>query len=848
MEISSIFAAVLAVLILPLYAQNAAPKPQAPALYTPDNYLVTPLPANIAPTAPTQPKTDIKVEGQPRKSEGHPCTILDKQDLTDWKKRLETDKDMQASFAKLKEECDARIAKPLGVPVAEKSADGSWAFPGDVAANNIPKGKVGSVNEPNAVDIAKLGTAFQLSGDAKYGDYAKKMILAYADNFPNYGHPKDWTEKNWRSQQDLRLTGQFLEDGFFLANFGYGYDMVRELFSAEEAKHVHDDLLVPVVNIFKMFAAEKQDYLDSPHNRSAMCTMATLVSGYASDDADMVNLAMYGVNGTPENPGGLMGYHFSDKCLLPDGLWIEGAPGYQLSIVSAAIFNDAETLWHHGIDMYRYRGGALKRLLDSNLILANPDEKMTEPMLHDCGPISLFDPRGWFNNEVGVPYEYGYRRYQDPSYVPIINNASKPFAPTAHAGAPTLFQDLPAVNATAARPIVNANFYSVGCGLLRLAAPEGTVQLLQEYGPSAGHAHPSKLGIDVFAMGAPLIQFPGSIFPYNHPLDGKWFNTTLSNSVMEVDEASQLYYFTVFKMPRGTPTPEGIQLLYAPAASISMQRAFSNTIYPGIVQDRSLFLAPEYVADIFGSFSAATHKYDLVWHLSGDLTSTLKGDAFQFDPSVVGYNALETVTKASSDKGWDATIATPAGKTARFVAAGGTATDVFFATGPKNQNTGSPATIIQRREGQANAVFANAVDFSNAKDGFIKTASQEGDLDKGYALLKLETVKGTDLCFAAYKPGSYKAGGLETDAIQAFVRMDGANVKALYLGGGTKLISGGASIQRSESGLAYVEQAAAGKYTVGNPSPTKATITLTVPGMTAPKTLDLDSGATAEVP
>ena len=236
------------------------------------------------------------------------------------------------------------------------------------------------------------------------------------------------------------------------------------------------------------------------------------------------------------------------------------------------------------------------------------------------------------------------------------------------------------------------------------------------------------------------------------------------------------------------------------------------------------------------------------------MTPGLTGQPFTFDASLNGYNAMQNVTKAVSDKGWNATVATPTGKTARFVAAGGASTEVFLGTGPQNPHTPKvppTAMIVQRREGQPNVVFANAVDLSNAKDGYIKSATQEGGLDAGYALLKLDTAKGTDLCFAAYKPASYKAGGLETDAVQAFVRTDGANVKALYLGGGTKLGTGGASIQRSESGLAYVEKTDEGTYLVGNPSSTDATVTVRLPGLANLKGHLLDEngkpGATAPV-
>jgi hypothetical protein len=93
-------------------------------------------------------------------------------------------------------------------------------------------------------------------------------------------------------------------------------------------------------------------------------------------------------------------------------------------------------------------------------------------------------------------------------------------------------------------------------------------------------------------------------------------------------------------------------------------------------------------------------------------------------------------------------------------------------------------------------------------------------------LLRIETADGVDLCFASYRPGRKAAGGLETDALQALVQMDGTAPRTLYLGGGTLLKTGDAVLERSEEGWAYVEKAPDGGYIVGNPSPTAATVTV----------------------
>src|SRR5262249_53535481 len=157
-------------------------------------------------------------------------------------------------------------------------------------------------------------------------------------------------------------------------------------------------------------------YLGGEHNRSCVCTSGVLMAGYACDDDKQINDAMYGWEGTKDKPtGGLFAVHF-DKCIQPDGLWIEGAPGYQLGIASCGLFNDAETLWHHGIDMYRYHNGVLKHMLDSAIHLAYPNEKMTLIKLHDSQGEGLLDDKPWLQNEAGLPYECGYRRYHDPQY------------------------------------------------------------------------------------------------------------------------------------------------------------------------------------------------------------------------------------------------------------------------------------------------------------------------------------------------------------------------------------------------------------------------------------------------
>jgi hypothetical protein len=850
-------------------ADNAAtaPGPKNQPIAVP-NYSVAVSPDNIAPTPATQPQENVQVDGQPRNSVGHPCTLVDSDDIARYKDILKTNVDAQANLKANQKYCDDAMARPLAIPTAEKNPDGTWKYMGEQTRNT----------GTNAAIMQALGLVYQVTGDQKYGEFCKKMLLAYADNYNHWGHAPGWTPANYRSANDGRLSFQFLNDGGFLNAAAYAYDLVYTLpsWTPEERAHVRDDFLKAVAAQFWAPEIAKDDYLSQTNNRSCLCTAGVLIAGYACEDQEMINNALYGPGGTKDAPtGGLIKVHFGETCLLPDGLWVEGAPGYQLGIASCGLFNDANTLWHHGIDMYRYRNGALKRLLDSALVLAYPNPSMTVAALHDSGQFSLLDSPPWLSNEIGVPYENGYVRYKNPRYLPIIRHDQQQHAEaltmTFHNGGPSLFLDLPPAAQDPAPTIENVNFYSVGYGIIRQPAPMGANQLLLEYGVCAGHSHPSKLAIDLYALGGSFMPFPGMVFPYDNPLQTNWFTTTLSNCDLMIDEQSQNFGGRYFLYPRESPTPIADQLVYGPAATMGLQRAWSNTLYartwpdPGawaklmgtkewpvpktpfsqVNEDRSLFLAPEYMVDIFGAFSMGPHQYDLAWHILGDMTSTLTTEPFTFpDPVPYGYNAMENVTHANTDQPWTATVTMANKQAVRFLAAGGTPTDVYIGNrvaDTRNPKSDKPPMFFQRRDNQNNVIFGNAVDISGTPDGYLKSVTQEGSLDTGYGLLKLETVKGTDLCFTAFRPGSYTVDGMTTDAMQAMVRMDGTNAQGMYLGGGTSLKTSAGTIQRSAPGLAYVEKSGDDGYIIGNPSPSDATVTVTLPALSGLKAYALDA-------
>jgi hypothetical protein len=786
-----------------LTTTNVAAKMKPP----PAQYDVKLSPADISPTTGTAAEGKVEVFGQPRVTRGHPCTLWDNEDIAHYKEMLKTSHELQIQFAGLQKAMDVRITQPLGVPQPKKDAKGQWRHISEV---DLDGKELFKIHNQLSLDIVNLGQVYVLTGEAKYAEFAKKLLLAYADAYPNYAvgaHPGF-------EHSPSKAFDQTLSEATWLIPLARGYDLIHDLpsITPEERKHIEDDLIKCCARF--CYEGVNHGMIESPTNWSAIAACAVLTAGYATDDQELVNTALYGIQGTKEKPtGGMFLKHFTEA-IDQDGLWAEGAMGYQFMALDALVM-DAEVLWHHGIDMYRYHNCALKQLFDSPLRFAYPD--LTTPATHDSYHGSIVGGDSFV-------YEYAYRRYHDPAYLLILNQTGRHLDTGFQQYVVSVLYDRDPKEKQPPMEWKSVNFFGVGYGILRNTTPTGTNSLLLEYGPNRSHGHPDKLTFDLYAFNDQLSMDPGCIW-YEEPLYLQWYHSTLAHDTLVVDECNQIMC-------------DGTQLVYGPADTVGMERASCRDAYPGVIMDRSVFMTSDYVADIFGAFASLPHKYDLAWHIRGQFASDLKLDPYKFpEPKGVGYVALTNVRKAApSDKPWSATV-TREGNVARFVAAGGAPTEVIVGDGLYGRET--PPTILERRE-TASTVYGNAIDISGGKEAYVKSVQQEGNLDAGYGLLKVETPKGTDLCFTAYRPGAYKADGLETDAQQAFVVMDGQTVKAMYLGGGKLLKAGGAALERSEPGLACIERAETGAYVLANPSPTDAAITVTFAPLAVMEAFNLD--------
>ena len=792
----------------------------------PASYAVTAEPAAVMPTG-TAAAGAVAVTGQPRVAQGHPCTTWDKEDVARFRAMLKTSPVLQEQAKGLKAAMDKRIAEAVSVPQPKKGPDGAWLHLSDTT--------VGKIHNALSLDIANLGTAYQLFGDVKYAEYARKLLLAYAEAWPNYGVGA----RPGFQHDPSKVFDQRLGDATWLLQVAIGYDFVREApcFSDADRAKIAKDLVAGSAR----FIAQNRSQLRSATNWSAIACASILAAGYACEDEELVRIALYGTNwtdrrpkrkgeplpepnvwweGTPNpRPSGVE-LHFSEKAIDVDGMWCEGAMGYQFMALQALVV-DAEMLWRHGIDLYRYRNCALKCIFDSPLYFAYPN--LIAPAIHDSGNAPIVG----YNSHL---YEYGYWRYRDPKYLEVLRRIGRRLtASFQQFTISTLYDaDVSAVGAVVEPESVNLN--GVGYGILRTTDAKGTRNLLLDYGPNRSHGHPDKLNLDLWAFGALQIPDPGSVW-YENPIYRNWYRTTFAHNTLSVDMQEQ--------------NACGAELLvYAAGDAFGMMRARTSDAYPGVTMDRAVFMTRDYVADLFGAFSRMPRTYDLSWHPLGEggVPEGVKGEAFVLpEPRSAGYSELKDLQAYPLSRG---SLVVPFENkglpTALHAVAGDVETTLVTGTMQTSPTAPVQHPLFERRVA-SETIFGNVFDL-NGKPGSIKSVKQEGSPQDGYGELFILKADGSaDHCFVVTKDGTYRMAGAQvsSDAQMGFVSLAGdqRTVQVLAFAGGTFFVSGADKLTLSAPGGAIVERTETGSYLLRNTSAAENTVTFEAPGLKASYTL-----------
>jgi hypothetical protein len=373
--------------------------------------------------------TPPHVFGTPRLTQGHPRTLWDPEDIAHYQQLLQTSPELKTAYHQLRAFGDKRILEPLEVPAHVQETDGKWSFPDFKRGYQDPEGKLiwewkfnGELQRRSA-DVANLGILYAFSGEEKYAAFAKKLLLALVDAY-GYRRDKPLTDQNGHDHfEAYGFDGG--DAAMLLIKTCFGYDLIYNspAMVPNERRRIEDDLFRPMVEHLK-----QAKWMFTGHDKWGMiCLYGIFLSGVTLDDRALIQASLYGLGGNPEKPDGGFLHCFDPSCMRPDGRWQPNRDDADQFATLSVLVSVAEVMWHHGTDLYSHQQSALKRPFDRAMppAKASPIDAEYRKLLGLTG-IHAF--------------EYAYRRYRDPRYLPLIRMLKPALAVNEPGELPSLFE------------------------------------------------------------------------------------------------------------------------------------------------------------------------------------------------------------------------------------------------------------------------------------------------------------------------------------------------------------------------------------------------------------------------
>ncbi|WP_425058227.1 hypothetical protein SCACP_28730 [Sporomusa carbonis] len=233
----------------------------------------------------------------------------------------------------------------------------------------------------NSRTIKDLGLTYALTGEKKYANTGRDIMLQYAKNWPEYKNPNDQNGHG-------HLFWQVLDDAQFAANIAWGYNLIYPALTDEEREIIEKELISPLYTIIQ------EQQMAKIHSQRAWGNAGSALLGFAVNNPAWYKPAIEGPLGFKEQ---------LDKGVLTTGFWFEDSLDTHFLALSA-LAAVAEVAPQFGYDLT-----AIPKLKAMFLAPLDP------PLLS-----SSFSPLS--NSSVSNPpnfpdlYELAYTWYKEPRF------------------------------------------------------------------------------------------------------------------------------------------------------------------------------------------------------------------------------------------------------------------------------------------------------------------------------------------------------------------------------------------------------------------------------------------------
>ncbi|MBD2841867.1 alginate lyase family protein [Erythrobacter rubeus] len=603
--------------------------------------------------------------------------------------------------------------------------------------------------------IYQGGQLYRITGEERYRDYVRNMLLEYAELYPTLDdHPAQ------ANQNVGRLFWQVLNDAMWLVHAVQGYGDIRDTLNAEDRQRIDDNVFRPAVHFLSV---ESERTFNRIHNHATWATAGVGMTGYLLGDQDMVDRALLG-----SDKSGETGFIRQTELLFsPDGYYTEGPYYQRFALLPFLVFADAIERNEPERRIFEHRDGILLKALRTTVQLSYRgyffpfNDAIRDKSLRTA---ELYE---------GVAIAYGQTR--DPALLSVADFQGRTVL---RPNGALVSRDLAA---GMAEPFPFRT-------LLLSDGPdgdEGAVAILRQ-GPTnaegepataliaknssqgMGHGHFDKLAWQLYDNGNEIVRDYGAARFLNIeakrggrylPENTTWAKSSVAHNTLVVDQTS---HFGGDAKLADTLWPT--QLYFSDAPGLQVTSSVMDSAYPGVTMRRTWLmptiagLEAPLVIDLVHAQSDEPHQYDLPLHYSGHIME------FDFEPisntaerpvlgSDNGYQHIWVDAEAGLQDGRGALTWILDGRfyTYRF-AGNGPLTAILGESGANDPefNLRREPLIMLRAQREGEASFASLLEAHGSYDG---AAEQTLDSRSLVSDLNHQRIDGMDLVRLTLKSG-----------------------------------------------------------------------------------------------
>ena len=471
-------------------------------------------------------------------------------------------------------------------------------------------------HKANAVLLADAGALHQWTGEARYAELARQLLLRYAELYPGLGlHPER------SSGTPGRLFWQSLNESVWLVHAILGYDCIRDALDADERRRIENDLLRPMA---RFLSIDSPRMFNSVHNHGTWAAAAVGMTGYVLDDERLVRMALLGT-GEDGNGGYLLQLA---QLFSPQGYYLEGPYYQRYALMPFVLFAKAIDRNEPARGIFAHRDGVLLKAIHTTIQLSYAErffpindairEKGLDTMEldhaiaiahgHTANPalLSLVDERSHLvlsadalrlalAKEAGAeqPFPYASQHYRD--------------GPAGDQGALTVLRSGP--------------------------GPEHSALVFKATSHGLGHGHFDRLHWMFYDNGAEIVADYGAVRFLNvvQKAGGRylqenlsWAKQTVAHNTLVVNGQSQ-FQANVEEADASWPTDH----FHEARAGAQIVSAVEDRAYPGVELRRTMLLVDwpaleqPVVLDVWRARSVEAARFDLPLHFKGQLIESV---------------------------------------------------------------------------------------------------------------------------------------------------------------------------------------------------------------------------------